>query len=83
MTHTTIDPIYRHKITVSPQALDQNGHVNNVQYVRWMQEIAIAHYEQIGGLSPTQAHGATWVVRSHHVEYFHPAFFQALEPLQN
>jgi acyl-CoA thioester hydrolase len=76
MTQTANDPIYRHKLTVSLQDLDQNGHVNNVQYVRWMQEIAIAHYEQIGGLTPTQAHGATWVVRSHNIEYFHPAFLK-------
>ena len=74
MNQNVNDPIYRRKITVGPGALDQNGHVNNVQYVKWMQEIAVEHYERIGGVTPTLAKGATWVVRSHQIEYFQPAY---------
>lgn len=32
------------------------------------------HYEFIGGVPPMQALGATWVVRSHQIEYLSPAF---------
>ncbi len=68
------NPIYQRKLIVGPNALDQNGHVNNVQYVQWMQDIAVEHYEQIGGLAPTLAKRATWVVRSHQIVYFQPAY---------
>lgn len=68
------DPIYRYTITISAEALDANGHVNNVQYVQWMQNVAVHHFEAIGGMPPTLAVGATWVVRSHNIEYLSPAF---------
>jgi acyl-CoA thioester hydrolase len=71
---TLADPIYRFEFTVPDDALDENGHVNNVQFVQWMQEAAVRHYEAAGGIPPTLAIGATWVVRSHNVEYLRPAF---------
>lgn len=77
MTSSTLpypDPIHRHRFTVSPDALDRNGHVNNVRFVQWMQEAAVRHFEAVGGVQHTLALNATWVVRSHMVEYFRPAF---------
>lgn len=68
------DPIYRYTFTVPAEALDPNGHVNNVQYVQWMQDVAVRHFSALGGMQPTQALGATWVVRSHNIEYLSPAF---------
>ncbi len=66
--------IFRIQFQVPSEAIDANGHVNNVNYVQWMQDLAVNHYESIGGVEPTQALGATWVVRSHHVVYQSPAF---------
>lgn len=74
MTTSPTDPVYSYEFTVPEDALDQNGHVNNVQYVQWMQEAAVRHYESLGGVAPAQALGATWVVRSHNIEYLRPAF---------
>jgi acyl-CoA thioester hydrolase len=54
--------------------VDPNGHVNNVTYVQWMQDIALEHYDRMGGTAPTQALGATWVVREHKIVYLRPAF---------
>jgi acyl-CoA thioester hydrolase len=68
------DPVYRYEMTVPAEALDENGHVNNVHFVQWMQDVAVRHYESIGGVPATQALGATWVVRSHRVEYLAPSF---------
>jgi acyl-CoA thioester hydrolase len=68
------NPVYSFTFVISPDVIDENGHVNNVHYVQWMQDIAVKHYESIGGVPPTQAIGATWVVRSHTIEYFKPAF---------
>jgi acyl-CoA thioester hydrolase len=55
-------------------AVDENGHVNNVVYVQWMQDVAVAHAATVGCTARTQAIGATWVARSHHVDYLRPAF---------
>ena len=74
MTTPPPDPIYRYTFTIPPEALDANGHVNNVHYVQWMQDVAVRHYEALGGVPLTQALGATWVVRSHNIEYLSPAF---------
>ena len=64
---------YSKIITIPQSAIDENGHVNNVAYVQWMQDIAVEHYASIGGIQ-AQGSGATWVVRSHRIEYFLPAF---------
>jgi acyl-CoA thioester hydrolase len=72
MTH--ISPVFRYEFPVPSEAVDGNGHVNNVNYVQWMQDVAVRHYESLGGIPPTQAIGATWVVRSHTVEYLSPAY---------
>lgn len=69
-----IEPVYSYSFVVPESAVDENGHVNNVMYVQWMQDAAVRHYEAMGGTEPTQAIGATWVVRSHLVEYLSPAF---------
>ena len=69
-----IEPIYPYEFTISEDAVDENGHVNNVTYVQWMQDAAVRHYEAMGGRQLTLDLGATWVVRSHTIEYLSPAF---------
>jgi acyl-CoA thioester hydrolase len=66
--------IYRHIIRVSADEVDINGHVNNVHYVKWMQAAAVRHSEISGCTSFTNSQGATWVVRTHRIEYLRPAF---------
>ena len=68
-----ISSIYSKTITIPSSAIDENGHVNNVVYVQWMQDIAIEHYASIGGVE-AQGPDATWVIRKHSIEYFLPAF---------
>ena len=68
-----ISSTYSKTITIPKSAIDENGHVNNVTYVQWMQDIAVEHYASIGGVT-AQGPGATWVVREHKIEYFLPAF---------
>jgi acyl-CoA thioester hydrolase len=63
-----------YEIEVGPSAIDANGHANNVEHVRWMQEAAAAHSGAVGCTAATAAAGATWVVRSHHIEYLRPVF---------
>lgn len=51
--------------------LDALQHVNNIQYLHWVQEVAKAHWESLIKVQPDEYHN--WVVRSHHIEYKHPA----------
>ena len=68
-----ISPIYSKTIHIPESAIDENGHVNNVTYVQWMQDIAVEYYASIGGIE-AQGADSTWVVREHKIEYFLPAF---------
>lgn len=62
-------------IEVGPEAIDENRHVNNTAYVRWMQDLAIEHSARQGWpMGRYFESGGTWVVRSHYVEYLRPAF---------
>ena len=66
-------PVYVHRFAFPPEAEDPNHHVNNVEYVRMLQESAIAHTRR-NGWAPEELHerGWTWVVRSHFIEYLQP-----------
>lgn len=66
--------IYRRNVTVPTSAIDENGHLNNVTYVQWMQEVAIAHANHTTCTRETNAVGATWVIRSHRIDYLKPTF---------
>jgi acyl-CoA thioester hydrolase len=65
---------YMHMLTVPPAAIDLNGHVNNVAFIQWMQDAAVAHATAVGALSASAMHNALWVVRSHHIDYKRQAF---------
>jgi acyl-CoA thioester hydrolase len=69
----TPNRVHTRSFTIPSEAIDENGHVNNVAYVQWMQDIAVEHYASIGGIE-AQGSNATWVVREHKIEYFLPAF---------
>jgi acyl-CoA thioester hydrolase len=69
-----MNPIYKHDITVTADMVDGNGHVNNVAYVQWMQDAAVQHAQASGCTQAALSLGATWVVRTHQVEYLRPAF---------
>ena len=66
--------IYRYDVTVPASAIDGNGHLNNVEYVQWMQTVAIAHASHTRCTQETNAVGATWIVRAHRIEYLRSAF---------
>ena len=70
-----MDGIYTLRFPVPPSAIDANDHVNNIAYLQWMQDVAIAHTTAVGW--PPERYfelGAAWVARSHFIEYLRPAF---------
>ena len=66
--------VHVYEFAVDAALIDANGHVNNVEFVRWMQEAAVRHADAAGCTAATGAAGATWVVRSHRIDYLRPAF---------
>jgi len=67
--------IGRIELVVPTTVIDLNGHVNNVQYLHWMQEAAMTHSAEMGWPQERYAEmGRTWIIRSHTIEYFHSAY---------
>lgn len=60
-------------LQVGADAIDVHRHVNNQEYLRWMQEVAIEHSTLQGWpLARYLEAGASWYVRSHLIEYLRP-----------
>jgi acyl-CoA thioester hydrolase len=59
-------------IEVQPADIDQLGHVNNVTYLRWVQEAAVAHWT--AAAPATDQAKLVWVVVRHEIDYKQPAF---------
>jgi acyl-CoA thioester hydrolase len=71
--------IFSRRFAVPAEAIDVQGHVNNLAYVGWMQDVAIEHSETVGwSMQRYLDLGAGWVVRSHFIEYLRPAFAEEL-----
>ena len=58
-------------LSVSPADIDELGHVNNVVYVRWVQDVAAAHWR--AAATPAQQEAIAWVALRHEIDYKHPA----------
>ena len=59
-------------VQVQPGDLDQNGHVNNVVYLRWAQDAAAAHWSIVAPLADQQK--LAWIILRHEIDYKQPAF---------
>ena len=59
-------------IAVEPADIDPLGHVNNVVYLRWVQDAAIAHWR--AAASAEDQKKLLWVVVRHEIDYKRPAF---------
>jgi acyl-CoA thioester hydrolase len=68
-----LSSVHSKTFTIPADSIDENGHVNNVFYVQWMQDIVLEHYVSIGGIE-AQGPDSTWVIREHRIEYLLPAF---------
>ena len=67
--------LFIHRFDVPESAIDFNRHVNNLEYLRWMQEVATDHSTARGwSLDRYVQTRCSWVIRSHHIEYLRPSF---------
>jgi acyl-CoA thioester hydrolase len=67
--------IHQRTLTVSAESIDAVGHVNNREYLRWMEDIAVEHSAAQGW--PMERYfkgGNAWVASTHFIEYLRPAF---------
>jgi acyl-CoA thioester hydrolase len=67
--------IFHKPLIVGPESIDAVGHVNNREYLRWMEDIAVEHSAAQGW--PMERYfqgGKAWVASTHFLEYLRPAF---------
>jgi len=67
MPHT-----YEHVFHVHADDIDGLGHVNNLVYLRWVQEVAAAHWAAVARAEDRGA--IVWVVLRHEIDDVKPAF---------
>lgn len=66
--------IYRRTRVITPDDVDELGHVNNVRWVQFVAELAVAHASLRGSdLDTMRQQGALWIVRRHEIDYRRPA----------
>jgi acyl-CoA thioester hydrolase len=54
-------------LAIEPADIDEQGHVNNVTYLRWVQDVAVAHWRAI---APAEDQAQiTWIVVRHEIDY--------------
>lgn len=58
-------------LAVQPGDIDELGHVNNVVYLRWVQDTAVAHWQATA--EPADQAALVWVVVRHEIDYLRPA----------
>src|SRR5580704_17575495 len=58
---------------VTAEDIDPLGHVNNISYVRWIQDVAVAHSSAVGlDFASYGRMGGIFVVRRHEIDYLRP-----------
>jgi acyl-CoA thioester hydrolase len=62
--------IFTQRFPVAAADIDELGHVNNIVYLRYAQEIAIAHWRSRASAEMIAAY--VWVVMRHEVDYRAP-----------
>jgi acyl-CoA thioester hydrolase len=58
-------------VSVLPGDIDEQNHVNNTVYLRWVQDIATAHWKSLASAESQAAIG--WIVLRHEIDYKMPA----------
>tara|TARA_R110002012_G_scaffold197297_1_gene365852 strand:- start:232 stop:636 length:405 start_codon:yes stop_codon:yes gene_type:complete len=64
--------IFEQSFLVEERHLDEQNHVNNVQYVQWVQDVAKAHWESRA--TKEQNEKFFWIVVTHEISYTQQAF---------
>lgn len=71
MSDAPAAPRFERPLAILPEDIDGLGHVNNVVYLRWAQDIATAHWK--AAATAEQQRALAWVALRHEIDYKHPA----------
>jgi len=55
------------RFTAAAGDIDELGHVNNAVWVRWIQEVAVSHWQAVA--APDHVDAYVWVVTRHEIDY--------------
>ncbi len=58
---------FSHSFIAAPADIDELGHVNNAVWVRWMQEISVAHWRAVASAEQDAAY--VWVIVRHEIDF--------------
>jgi len=58
---------FSHSFQVDKSDIDEQGHVNNVVYVRWIQDVAVAHWFSVSTEEMREKY--TWMLTRHEIDY--------------
>jgi acyl-CoA thioester hydrolase len=58
---------FEQRIIAQAEDIDELGHVNNAVWVRWIQDIATAHWRAVA--EPAHVDAYLWVVVRHEIDY--------------
>ncbi len=75
MAKVALDQAYEMEIHVQPEDIDELGHVNNVVYLKWVQDVSTAHWNAASpnGHEPSSI---VWVVIQHEIRYKQPTYLE-------
>jgi len=63
---------FSHSFRIEKSDIDAQGHVNNVAYVKWIQDVAVAHW--FSATTELERDKYVWMVTRHEIDYKKQAF---------
>jgi len=63
---------FSHSFCVTANDIDEQGHVNNVAYLQWIQDVAVAHWR--AAATEEMLEKFSWIVVRHEIDYKKQAF---------
>ncbi|MCU0240627.1 MAG: acyl-CoA thioesterase [Pyrinomonadaceae bacterium] len=63
---------FSHSFIVNSNHLDEQNHVNNVVYVQWIQDVAVAHWRNL--VSQDIQAKYSWILLRHEIDYKQQSF---------
>lgn len=70
---STAPAVFTLAMEVGEDDIDMLGHASNIAYLRWVQDVAVAHSATVGlDMEGYSQLGAVFVVRRHEIDYLRP-----------
>lgn len=67
--------IFEQPIIITQNDIDENSHVNNISYLKWVQDVAIAHWNFVA--TDQMKAQLLWVVSRHEIDYLKSAYLDS------